>query len=132
MRALLHAHSGFRYVVLAVAVIAVVYFLTAALRGRPFDKAARGLSAAFTGVLDLQVLMGLVLLLLFPYYPALLGHATMMLSAVVVAHVAAVINKRRPAERRSHALALVGVLVPLLLIVGGILSIGRPILGSGL
>jgi hypothetical protein len=124
---LFHAHSGFRYVVLLAAVAAVAYLGLAWARGRPFDRTGRVLCAVFTGVLDLQVLLGLVLLTQWLWYGALAGHVTLMLGAAVAAHGFSMANRRRPTERRSLVLALVGVVLPLVLVVGGIKSIGRPL-----
>jgi hypothetical protein len=127
MMMLFHAHSGFRYLVLGIAVVAVAHLGVSWARGRPFDRAGRILSAAFTGVLDLQVLLGLLLLTVWPWHGALAGHVTLMLGGAAAAHAFSIANRRRPVERRSHALALAGVAVPLALIVAGIKSIGRPL-----
>lgn len=124
-----YAHSGIRYVVLAAAIAALAYLLYGMATGRPFDKAANALSAAYVGLMDVQVLTGILLYLLIPSYPALLGHVVMMLAAVTVAHVANIVNKRR--EHKTYGVALAGVVVSLVLIIGGIMAIGRPIFGTG-
>lgn len=124
---LFHAHSGLRYLVLLAGLLALAYSLTAALRGQAWSKPGRAFLSAFVGTMDLQVLIGLVLVFIRAFYPALWGHLSMMVVAAVVGHVALAINKRRPPERQSHWLAVIGAAVPLILIVGGILSIGRPI-----
>jgi len=129
---LLQAHSGIRYLVLLAGVVGLVYLVAAMARGGRFDRTGRILTAIFTGVLDLQLILGALLLAVFEIYSALWGHVAMMVVAVAVAHVLAVVNKKRPEDRRSNGLALAGILVPLLLIVGGILSIGRPLVGSGM
>lgn len=126
---LFHAHSGLRYLVLLVGVIAFLYTLVAALRSRPWDATARGLLLAFTGLLDLQVLLGLILVFVWRFYPALWGHLTLMLLAVAVAHATGIVNRRRPPERRRQATAALGVGVVLVLIIGGITAIGRAIVG---
>ena len=48
----------------------------------------------------------------------------------VVAHAAAIANRRRPEGQQSNGLLLGGALVAILLIFGGIMAIGRPIFGS--
>ena len=108
---------------------ALSYLLFGLVTKRDFDKPAGALSGAYVGLMDVQVLTGILLYLLIPSYPALLGHVVMMLAAVSVAHVVNVVNKRR--ETKSYAVALVGVVLSLVLIVGGIMSIGRPLFGSG-
>ena len=123
-----YTHSGVRYLVLAAAVAAVVYLLVGMLRGGQFDKLAKILTAAYVGLLDLQVGFGVVLYLLIPSYPQLLRHVVMALAAVTVAHVANIMNKRR--DEPSLGIALAGVVISLILIVGGIWAIGREILGT--
>ena len=124
---LFHAHSGLRYLVLATAAVAALWLLANVLRRRPLDRGARIASAVFVGALDLQILLGVALVLSWPWYSALAGHLTMMLLAGLVAHGVAIVNKRRPEAQRSSGLALAGVVVPLVLVVGGILAIGRPV-----
>ena len=123
-----YTHSGVRYLVLIAAAAAVVYLLAGMLRGGQFDKLAKILTAAYVGLLDLQVGFGVVLYLLIPSYPQLLGHVVMALAAVTVAHVANIMNKRR--DEPSLGIALAGVVISLILIVGGIWAIGREILGT--
>jgi hypothetical protein len=124
---LFHAHSGLRYLVLLAGGLSLLYSLVAVLRGTGWDRPGRILLASFVGVMDLQVILGLILVFVRVFYPALWGHLTMMILAAVVGHVALAVNKRRPPERQSHALAVVGSGLALVLIVGGILSIGRSI-----
>ncbi len=129
MTIVFYAHSGIRYLVLLVAVAALAYLLFGLATRRDFDKLAGALTGAYLGLLDLQVLIGVVLYLLFPSRPALMGHAIMMLAAVTVGHVANIMNKRR--EQKSYGVAFGGVAVSLLLVGGGIMAIGRAIIGSG-
>jgi hypothetical protein len=129
MSMVLYLHSGIRYLVLLAAVASLAYLLFGLATRRDFDKLAGALTGAFVGLLDLQVLVGVLLYLLAPSRPALMGHAIMMLAAVTVGHVATIMNKRR--EQKSYGVAFGGVAVSLLLIVGGIMAIGRPLIGSG-
>jgi hypothetical protein len=129
MNALYHAHSGLRYLVLLAGVAALLVLAAGLATGRPV-RAARALTSAFTGLLDLQILLGLGLVLGGVFYGALIGHLVMMLVAAVAAHVASVVARRAADERRANTTRLVGVLVALLCIVGGIMAIGRGVLGS--
>lgn len=129
MAIVFYMHSGIRYLVLLAALAALGYLLFGLATRRDFDKLAGALTGAYVGLMDVQVLLGILLYLLVPSYPALLGHVVMMLTAVTVGHVANVVNKRR--ETKSYGVALVGVALSLVLILGGIMSIGRPIFGSG-
>lgn len=126
MTFLFHAHSGFRYLVLLAGVIALLVFAYGVITKRPIG-AARGLNAAFVGLLDLQVLLGIILLFTWPFYGALMGHLTMMVVAVVTAHMASVWARRTSDERRALVIRLAGVVLTLLFIVLGILAIGRSI-----
>ena len=128
---LFHAHSGLRYLVLLVAAIAVVSGALALRTERPTTSRDRVLMAVFTGLLDLQLLLGVGMIVAGILYPALIGHIAMMLLAVVVAHAASVLARKAPDPRRAHAMRLAGVLGALVLILGGIMAIGRSILGSG-
>ena len=129
MSMVFYLHSGIRYLVLLAAVAALAYLLFGLATRRDFDKLAGALTGAYVGLLDLQVLIGVVLYLLVPSRPALMGHAVMMLAAVTAGHVANIMNKRR--EQKSYSVAFGGVAVSLLLVVAGIMAIGRPLLGSG-
>lgn len=126
---LFHAHSGLRYLVLLVGVIAILYTVVAAVRRRPWDSTGRGLLLAFTGLLDLQVLLGVLLVFVWRFYPALWGHIVMMVLAAAVAHITSIVNRRRPPERRSQMTAALGMAGALILIIGGITAIGRAVVG---
>ncbi len=128
MTALLHAHSGVRYLVLLFGLIHVVFSLMSLVQKKPVTGAARGLSAAFMGTLHLQIVLGISGVILGTWYPALIGHLVMMLAAGALATAMHVINKRSPAP--NHVRPLIGTGGALLLIIGGILSIGRSIVGS--
>jgi hypothetical protein len=119
-------HWALRYLVLLAAVVAMV----AAVIGlrRPDSGAQRPALLVFVGLLDLQVLVGLGLLLVWPYYPALIGHIAMMVLAAVVAHGGSVLARRRATTGQAAAIRLGTVVLALILIIGGIQAIQRPIL----
>jgi hypothetical protein len=122
LKPLFYLHSGLRYLVLLVGLVAVVYFASGLATRRPVGKPVRILGSSFAGLLDTQVLLGLVLLGSgWPFYPALWGHLSMMVLAAVLAHVLLVVNRRRP--QPGYLLPLIGVGGALLLVLGGILSI---------
>jgi hypothetical protein len=125
---LFHAHSGVRYLVLLAGVVAFLYTLIAAIRARPWDRTGRILLAVFTGVLDLQILLGLVLVFLWRVYPALWGHITIMVLAGFAAHAPGVLNRKRMTKDQTPLTAALGVAGALILIVAGIAAIQRSIL----
>ena len=124
---LFHAHSGLRYLVLLAGVLTFIHSLAGAFRTDRWSRTGRILLASFVGLMDLQVLLGLGLILVRVFFPALWGHLSLMILAAAAAHVALALNKRRPPERQSHVLPAAGSGLALVLIIGGILSIGRPL-----
>ena len=126
---LLSAHSGLRYLVLLLGLAVVGYAVYGLIAKRPYDQRMRILSLAFSGVLDLQVVIGLASLFTSTFYPQLAGHLTMMVLAVAITHIVSIVQRRRPPEQRTYGPHVVGTLVVLAIISFGILAIGRPILG---
>jgi hypothetical protein len=124
---LFHAHSGLRYLLLLAAVVALAIHLYGRFAGRPYSGAARISGAAFVGLLDVQLVVGLVLLAVWPFHGALIGHIVMMLLAVAAAHGLRVWARRSAADPERYLRAALAVAVPLVLIVGGILAIGRSV-----
>ncbi|MBN8231306.1 hypothetical protein JYK02_27700 [Corallococcus macrosporus] len=132
-----HLHSGLRYLVLLSGVIALAFFAFAVATKRPFDKVGRIVGASYSGLLQLQVLVGIAVLVTRGYYPALIGHIVMMVLAVGAIQGPLGATRRRlkaSGEASASGAArpvpgyvpvLVGTLVSLLLVAGGILSI-RP------
>ena len=113
----LDIHSVVRWLVVAVSLISLVWFALVWLRGTGNEKADRGLMAAFSGLIDLQVTIGLILILWsgfagvgFPRYR--IEHAFIMIIAAVVAHLS---MRWRNAEMqiraRNNVALIVGVLV---------------------
>jgi hypothetical protein len=126
---LLGAHSGLRYLVLLLGLVVVAYATYGLIAKRPYDKRMRILSTAFTGTLDLQVVVGLAYLFTSTFYPQLAGHLTMMVLAVAITHIVSAVQRRRPLEQRTYGPHVVGTLVVLAIISFGIMAIGSPILG---
>lgn len=118
-----YAHSGLRFLVLVAAVIAAAVLLWKWNTGRPFDRQSRAVTSVFVGVLDLQVLLGIINVFFRPWYGALTGHLIMMIAAAIAAHGITVYGRKQPDARRAHLITLVGVVLALLLILGGIMSI---------
>lgn len=126
---LLHAHSGLRYLVLLAGVATIGYALYGMARRRPYDTRMRVLAALFTGTLDLTILVGVAVLFSGRFYPQLGGHIVVMILAAVIAHIVSAVTKRRPPEERTYPPHVVGTLVVLVLVVVGILTLGRPLVG---
>jgi len=121
MNILLMAHSGVRWLILLVAVVAIVKFLLGWLRGGPFKGMDRGLMSGFSGLMDLQVTLGIILMLWsgfagvgFPRYR--LEHALTMIIAAVVAHMSARWKNADDRTRfRNNLFLIVGSLILVLI-----------------
>ncbi len=94
MQILLMIHSIVRWLIVIVAVVAIVKFTLGWLRGGAFKGMDRGLSSGFSGLIDLQVTLGLIFLIWnglagagFPMYR--IEHTVTMIIAAVVAHLPA-------------------------------------------
>lgn len=122
---LFHAHLGVRYLVLLVALITLVAALIA-LANRSALPAARTTFRIYTVVIDLQVLLGVILVFTRPFFPALSGHIVMMLAAAVWVHIVNARVRKRPEDVRALTLAITAA-GSIVLFIGGILAIGRPI-----
>ena len=94
MQILLMIHSYVRWLIVLVAIAAVIKFALGWLRGGQFKGMDRGLASGFSGLIDLQATLGLILMLWsgfsgvgFPMFR--IEHATTMVIAAVVAHLPA-------------------------------------------
>ena len=125
---LFQMHSGLRYLVLLAGLVSLAFFASRLIGRRGFNGRGRIINAVFTGILDLQVLVGFILFFAAQWPKMVIGHLAMMLGAAILQHAVTALNKRR--EQPSPLVAFIGTLVVLALIVGGIMAIGRPIVGS--
>lgn len=94
MEILLTIHSHTRWLILIVAVAAIIKLGIGWLRGGAFKGMDRGLTAAFSGLMDLQATIGLIFLTWtsivgVPFTPNRIEHLTTMLIAAVIAHLPA-------------------------------------------
>ena len=126
----LYAHAGIRYLVFIAGIAAIVYAVRGLMGKRPYDKNMRALSAAFTALIFLQILLGVGALFTGQFYPALGGHVLLMVFAAVAAQLVPSVMRRRPAESRTYGPHIVGTAIALGLIVAGILAIpGASVIG---
>jgi hypothetical protein len=92
MSVLLIIHSSLRWLIVLVALVAVVKFALGWRRGNAFKSIDRGLVSGFSGLMDLQAALGLIYLIGdgiagagFPSFR--IEHAITMIIAAVVAHL---------------------------------------------
>ena len=102
MDVLVNVHSVFRWVVLIVAIGAIVLALLSAVRSRPWDRVAERFSFFYPLAMDIQVLIGLVVWVLGSRWTGdtFLGwiHPALMLAAVGLAHVGRARSERAPGD----------------------------------
>jgi hypothetical protein len=118
---LLTLHSLVRWLIVIVGVVALVKFVIGLVQKSAFSKMDRGLSSGFSGLMDLQVTLGLLYFLItgfggvgFPPYR--IEHAVTMLVAAGVAHAPSMFKK----AANKHAVALGAVVGALLLVYIGV------------
>jgi hypothetical protein len=92
MNMLLTIHSYLRWLILIVALIAVIKFTLGWRRGGAFQGMDRGIASGFSGLMDLQATLGIVYMVWnglavtgFPSYR--IQHAIIMIFAALVAHL---------------------------------------------
>jgi threonine/homoserine/homoserine lactone efflux protein len=78
-------HSINRWLIVLIGVIAAIKFLVGWLRNSTYQPIDRRLMSAYTGLLDLQLLLGIILLIGGGFEQ--FEHAVTMIIAVVLAHL---------------------------------------------
>lgn len=117
MQTLLVIHSHTRWLILLVALVAIVKFTLGWLRGGAFKGMDRGLASGFSGLIDLQATLGLIFLIWTGLsgvgFPMLrIEHATTMIIAAVLAHLPARWKNASDTVRfRNTLFCIVGSLV---------------------
>jgi len=148
--AALHAHSWLRWFVLLVGLVAIARAIVGRSSGRPWDRADDRLGAAFVGLLDLQLLIGLVLY--FALSPITkegmrdiggamantglrfwtIEHPFGMIVAIALAHIGRTRIRKTTDAARRHRTALIFFTLALIVIVITIPWPGRAIIGRPL
>jgi hypothetical protein len=121
-------HSGVRYLVLLAALAAIALALANLQRAGALARAERAAMGLFVGLLDLQVVLGVLLLLFWPFYGALIGHIAMMVLAAAVAHAGSIMARRREPDRSGATVRIMTVVLALVLVVGGLMAIQRSVI----
>jgi uncharacterized membrane protein YfhO len=117
MEFLVMIHSVLRWIIIGLAALAVFKFALGWATNAAFKGMDRGLSAAFSGLLDTQVLLGLILFvwsgLSEDGFPAnRWAHMIVMIFAAVAGHVPSRLKALADKQRFLYSLlAVLGVLV---------------------
>jgi hypothetical protein len=117
MDTLLLIHSFVRWIIILVAVIIIVKFAIGWAANSLFKAMVRGLTSAFSGLMDLQVTLGLIYLIWngimasgFPTYR--IEHGVTMIIAAAVAHLPSRFKKLNDKLRFQYSLlAILGSLI---------------------
>ncbi len=121
MGTLITIHGELRWLVALVAVVVLVKFLIGWLGKRQYTSLDRSLLVGYTILLDINVLLGLIILLFGGGFSGpRLEHATTMILAVIAAHMTAMWRKSTDSTIKyrnqfllvllSLALVLIGVI----------------------
>jgi hypothetical protein len=114
---ILTVHSIVRWPVIALVVVGIVQ----ALSPRGSAGGRRAVASAFVGLLDLQVLLGVILLTRAGALTTTWRHVLFMFAAAVCAHVFHVRARKAAAPVRRDRVLLFGL--PLVLILFGLLQV---------
>lgn len=122
METILTIHGLVRWVVAALAVIIVVKFAYGWLAKKAYQPLDRSLLTAYTIVLDINVLMGIALLIWRGFGPIQMEHATTMLLAAIAAHMTALWRKSDDSAKKYRNQMFM-VLLSLVLILAGVIRL---------
>ena len=141
-------HNLLRWLVLLACAWALFRAWLGALKSRPWAKADKISGLAFTSVLNLQLILGIVLYAISPLTRAAMAgfaaamkdptlrffaveHPAAMLLAAAVAQIGYSLSKRAVTDRQKHLRAAISYTIATLLVVGSIpwpcFKYGRPL-----
>ncbi len=110
---LLQAHSGVRWLVVVMTVVAFGWLLFRYLQNQSYDKRTHIIMASWAGLVGLQWILGIVLMLVLGTFTGMQwSHAGTMTLALAVAHTYVALKKRPAKVRFMGGLAsIIGVMV---------------------
>lgn len=115
-------HSAVRFVVLIAAVVGILKTLLNLVQARQTEKVDQTIASAFVGLYDLQVLLGILIILLGGLTQAI--HPIVMAVGVISAHGFQSVVRRNPGSR-ENLLRLALFVVPLVIILIGLATINH-------
>ncbi len=121
---LIKAHEGVYWMVLALIALGIGRAGWAWLSSPSYTKLDRLWGALSAGVMDLQILLGLVIFfVLAPETRPTLWHPALMLGAALSVHLGVVLARRLSDDRRRQYVQLLAYLISLLLVLLGIYAV---------
>jgi len=123
VQTLITIHGEIRWLVALVAVIAIVKFALGLAQKKDYTPLDRGLMSGFTGLLDLNLLLGLIIIIFGGGFNGpRIEHAGTMLVALVVAHSPAAWRRSDDAAKKFRN-NLIVIVVALVLVFVGVLRL---------
>jgi hypothetical protein len=120
---ILEIHGLVRWLVAFMAIVAIIKFALGWLRQMPYTAADRGIMSAYTGLLDTNMLLGLILFFGLGGFPMnRIEHASTMIGAVVVAHLSAIWRKSDDSAKKFRN-NLIVIVVSIILIVYAVVQL---------
>lgn len=115
---LYNLHSGVRWLVVLATIIALIYLLLGVVQRRPYDQLARRIMIAFSGLITLQWVIGLILFIVLGGFDVgyRWEHAVTMTLAVAASHMHNMFKNRPDTVRYRSTLILVLVTLALVYI----------------
>lgn len=120
-------HSLVRWLIVVVGVVGLIKLGLGWLQGKKYEKMDNGLVKGFSGLMDLQMLLGLIFLIGdglggsgFPAFR--IEHAITLFVAVVVAHLPA--RWKNADDKTRLRNSFLAILASMLLIVAGVATVG--------
>ena len=128
---LFHTHSGWRYIVILVMILAIAKLLIGWFGSQSWSKLDQGLGAAMPIVIDIQWLLGIVLWIMGPPIAwfnnrgsvTFWEHAATMTLALIAAHIGWARAKRATDDTRKFQSASIGFLIAGLFVAVGVARI---------
>jgi hypothetical protein len=117
---LLGLHSGVRWLVVLITIAALVKLILGVVQKQSYDKLTQRIMLAFSGLVSLQWLIGIILLLALGVFNSgmIWSHAGVMTIAVAVSHLH---NRWKKAEDPvRYRMSLLVVIAVLVLVVVGV------------
>jgi FtsH-binding integral membrane protein len=116
-------HGELRWIIVVVAVVVIVKYLMGWLGKRDYTSFDRGLLVGYTSLMDVNLLLGLILLFSFGISGMhRIEHAVTMILAVVAAHMTAIWRRSTDTPKKFHNQLLM-VLLSLILVLAGVIRL---------
>lgn len=120
----LTVHSIVRWLVVIIAVIAVVRYALVMAGKAQSSGMDRGLMSGYTGLLDLNVLLGLILIVGLGFTTPRIEHAITNIIGVAVAHFFARRARKIEDARLKARNNLLGIVISIAIIIVGVALVG--------